>query len=104
MSAIINIINRPFVYINNFYKLNNYSSYIKSGKFDLNGVEIKIESQDTLQAIAYCHNTGEENTGINKICYYDCLGNRSAITIKSYQLCPISIDSDNIIYKDEYEY
>lgn len=35
--------------------------------------------------------TGESVSGLNKICYYDHLGSRVAITIKSTQLCPLTI-------------
>jgi hypothetical protein len=41
---------------------------------------------------ATCFSTGEETDGFNKICYYDCLGDRAAITIKSTQLCPLTIN------------
>ena len=39
-----------------------------------------------------CFLKGEQISGLNKICYYDCLGSGAAITIKSYQLCPLSIN------------
>jgi hypothetical protein len=38
-----------------------------------------------------CLKSGEKISGQNKICYYDCAGSEAAITIKSYQLCPLSI-------------
>lgn len=31
-------------------------------------------------------------SGMNKICIYDCLGSDTAITVKSHQLCPITIN------------
>lgn len=34
----------------------------------------------------------EEEAGMNKICYYDCMGSRAAITVPSYRLCPLTID------------
>jgi len=34
----------------------------------------------------------ERISGMNKICVYDHLGSDVAITIKSYQLCPLTID------------
>ena len=43
------------------------------------------------QIAATCFKTGEQTSGMNKICYYDCLGSASAITIKSTQLCPLTI-------------
>jgi len=33
----------------------------------------------------------EHISGMNKICVYDYLGSDYAITIKSYQLCPLNI-------------
>lgn len=38
-----------------------------------------------------CFAKGERVDGMNKICYYDCLGSDYAITIKAHQLCPLSI-------------
>lgn len=40
-----------------------------------------------------CFKTGEEQIPgqMTKICYYDCLGSRTAITIGATQLCPLSI-------------
>jgi hypothetical protein len=35
--------------------------------------------------------TGEQSSGMNKICFYDDLGSTVAITIKSTELCPLSI-------------
>ncbi len=35
---------------------------------------------------------GEKISGMNKICYYDCLGGEAAITIKSTELCPSTTD------------
>ena len=39
-----------------------------------------------------CFKTGEETAGMNKICYYNCLGSRAAITISAVALCPLTID------------
>ncbi len=38
-----------------------------------------------------CFKTGEKTSGMNKICYYDCMGSEAAITVKNYELCPLSI-------------
>ena len=38
-----------------------------------------------------CLKSGEQISGMNKICYYNCPTGSAAITIKSYQLCPLSI-------------
>lgn len=38
-----------------------------------------------------CFKSGEREAGLNKICYYSCPSGDAAITIKSTQLCPLSI-------------
>lgn len=38
-----------------------------------------------------CFKSGEQVSGMNKICFYDCLGSQAAITISSAQLCPLTI-------------
>ena len=43
-----------------------------------------------------CFLKGERVSGLNKICYYDCLGSEAAITIGAAQLCPIGyLDARN---------
>jgi len=39
-----------------------------------------------------CFLKHEYISGMNKICVYDMLGSDVAITIKSYQLCPLTIE------------
>jgi hypothetical protein len=41
-----------------------------------------------------CFKKGEKVDGQLKICYYDCAGSEAAITVKSHQLCPLSIRRD----------
>lgn len=43
------------------------------------------------KAAMTCFKSGERTSGLNKICYYNCAGSTAAITIKSHQLCPLSI-------------
>lgn len=38
-----------------------------------------------------CFLTGERTTGMNKICYYDCIDGTRAITVRSTTLCPLSL-------------
>jgi hypothetical protein len=52
--------------------------------------EAKIDKPIRLTLL--CLLTGEQVSGLNKICYYDCAGSGAAITIASYQLCPININ------------
>ncbi|MGB9153021.1 MAG: hypothetical protein WCD70_08030 [Alphaproteobacteria bacterium] len=39
-----------------------------------------------------CFAKGEQISGLNKICFYDCAGSGTAITVKSYELCPLTIN------------
>jgi hypothetical protein len=39
-----------------------------------------------------CTFTGEqEQSGLNRICYYNCMGSKTAITVKATDICPIQI-------------
>lgn len=38
-----------------------------------------------------CYYDRETVDGLNKICYYSCASGSAAITVKSHQLCPLSI-------------
>lgn len=38
-----------------------------------------------------CFSRGERVSGMNKICFYDCMGSDVAINVKSYELCPLTI-------------
>jgi len=38
-----------------------------------------------------CFLDRETESGLNKICFYSCISGDAAITIKSTQLCPLSI-------------
>jgi hypothetical protein len=39
-----------------------------------------------------CFKSGEQMSGMNKICYYRCPTGNAAITVQSYELCPLTID------------
>ena len=58
------------------------------------GQEISTQKSLTkpMRVAFICFKTGEKVSGMNKICYYDCLGSEAAITISSVQLCPLSIE------------
>ena len=53
---------------------------------------LKILTAILISLFIYCIYTGEQMSGINKICYYDCAGSPAAITVPAYDLCPMSID------------
>ena len=38
-----------------------------------------------------CFLSGEQTSGMNKICYYNCISGTKAITISSLALCPLNI-------------
>jgi len=38
-----------------------------------------------------CFLSGERTSGMNKICYYNCVSGVAAITIRATQLCPLRI-------------
>lgn len=48
--------------------------------------------ESIIQASMTCFKTGEQISGMNKICFYDCLGSAAAITISSVSLCPLTIN------------
>ena len=58
---------------------------------DLEGGAPKMSSRGILVAMT-CFSTGEQTSGMNKICYYNCLGSAYAITIRAIDLCPLTID------------
>lgn len=43
------------------------------------------------KAATTCFKSGEQTSGMNKICYYNCLGSQAAITISAVAICPLSI-------------
>ena len=38
-----------------------------------------------------CFFSYEQEAGLNKICFYDCISGTVAITIKSFRFCPFTI-------------
>ena len=44
------------------------------------------------ETFGMCFKKGERVSGLNKICTYTCTSGDKSITIKSTQLCPLSID------------
>jgi|TARA_B100001964_G_scaffold90578_1_gene101732 hypothetical protein len=39
-----------------------------------------------------CFYDSDYISGMNKICYYDCMGSRAAITVRAVDICPLSIN------------
>ena len=46
----------------------------------------------SVEVAVTCFFQYEQPAGMNKICYYNCLGSTAAITISSVQLCPLTIN------------
>ena len=62
-----------------------------SDRYDL--IEkLKSNTTNSPMLALICFKTGEQISGMNKICYYNCNGSQAAITIGSTSLCPLSID------------
>lgn len=38
-----------------------------------------------------CFSRGERQSGMNKICFYDCLGSGHAVTQSAVSLCPLTV-------------
>lgn len=38
-----------------------------------------------------CFKSGEQVSGMNKVCYYKCIEGTRAITISAVELCPLSL-------------
>lgn len=51
-----------------------------------------LASSPSIKVAATCFKTGEQTSGMNKICYYNCMGSTKAINVKSYELCPITVN------------
>lgn len=49
-------------------------------------------AEKPVKLAAICFKSGEQTSGMNKICYYDCLGSQVAINVSSVSLCPLSIN------------
>jgi hypothetical protein len=50
-----------------------------------------LKAEAALHQNTTCFFKREAVSGMNKICYYDCLGSEAAITISAVALCPLSI-------------
>ena len=70
---------------NNIIKINYNQTVIKEFK--------NFSSNPNIQKVATCFFKGERTSGMNKICYYDCMGSEAAITISNVSLCPLSINN-----------
>lgn len=44
-----------------------------------------------LQLALICFKSGEQLSGMNKLCFYNCNGSGTAVTIGATQLCPLTM-------------
>jgi hypothetical protein len=49
-------------------------------------------TEKPIKVALMCFKTGEQVSGMNKICFYNCAGSDAAITVSAAQLCPLSIN------------
>ena len=68
---------------------NTTNNYVPTSN-EIRNIEKYLDG--SYEVAALCFGAGEETSGMNKICYYDCLGGKVAITIKSHKLCPLTIN------------
>lgn len=59
----------------------------------LSAAPVPMSKAPEVQVATLCFKSGEQQGGMNKICYYNCLGSTVAITIGAVQLCPLTIDN-----------
>lgn len=52
--------------------------------------EMTSSVANTASAVT-CFFTRERTSGMNKLCFYDCMGSEAVITIKATELCPLNI-------------
>ena len=52
-----------------------------------------FSSNPNIQKVATCFSKGYKISGMNKICFYDCVGSEFAITIAVTSLCPLTINN-----------
>lgn len=54
--------------------------------------QISREPAKGVRLALTCFKSGEQVSGMNKICYYNCLGSQTAINVGSVEICPLTID------------
>jgi hypothetical protein len=54
-------------------------------------VQSALQPVPTMQHQTMCFSRGEQVAGMNKICFYDCLGSGHAVTQSAVSLCPLSV-------------
>lgn len=45
-----------------------------------------------IAAAVWCTLTGEQTSGTNRICFYNCMGSQAATTVSIAAVCPIAIE------------
>ena len=58
----------------------------------LGGIDsIKNPQSYSTPTTQLCYRTGEYTKGMNKVCQYSCTGSAHAITVKSVEMCPLTV-------------
>ena len=69
------------------------SSPVQLASTELSGQSRPMSRADRQPQIAMvCFYDSETTSGMNKICYYNCLGSLAAVTLGFTEICPMSID------------
>jgi hypothetical protein len=58
--------------------------------FTVSASAIAAESPPTakpFRVAVVCNKSGEQTSGLTKVCYYDCAGSEGAIAVKAYDHC-----------------
>ena len=66
--------------------------YLNLANLGHDNTEKSRQKNSEVEIAVVCFKTGEKTSGMNKICFYDCLGSAAAITIGATQLCPLTIN------------
>lgn len=69
-----------------------FASLVSFSAPDQSPPTLSVAPHSETKVAVMCFKTGEQTGGMNKICYYDCLGSPAAITVSSVSLCPLSIN------------
>ena len=51
-----------------------------------------MSREPLVQVAATCFKSGEQASGTNKICFYNCMGSQVAVNVGLVDLCPLTIE------------
>jgi hypothetical protein len=59
--------------------------------FTISASAIAAESsplEKPFRVAVFCTKSGEQTSGLTKVCYYNCVKSEGALTVKTYEACP----------------